>query len=408
MEKQTKIMTLREALKEAMSEEMRRDENVFLMGEDVGIFGGDFGTTVGMLEEFGEERVRDCPISEAAIAGAAAGAASVGMRPIVDMTFMDFVTIAMDAIVNEAAPMRYMLGGEVSVPVVYRCASGCGTGSAAQHSKALESWFCHIPGLKVVAPGTVNDVYGILKASIRDNNPVIFIEPKALFGRKGEVNGGEVSVPVVYRCASGCGTGSAAQHSKALESWFCHIPGLKVVAPGTVNDVYGILKASIRDNNPVIFIEPKALFGRKGEVNVGELVEIGKGEVKIEGKDITLVSWGRMLERALQAAQDLKEENISVEVVDPITLVPLDEEIIVNSVKKTGKLVICHDSFKTGGFGGEISARIAESDAFDYLDAPIYRLAGMDTNIPSAKNLEDVIVPSVDDIKNTIRKALNK
>ena len=329
MEKQTKIMTLREALKEAMSEEMRRDENVFLMGEDVGIFGGDFGTTVGMLEEFGEERVRDCPISEAAIAGAAAGAASVGMRPIVDMTFMDFVTIAMDAIVNEAAPMRYMLGGEVSVPVV-------------------------------------------------------------------------------YRCASGCGTGSAAQHSKALESWFCHIPGLKVVAPGTVNDVYGILKATIRDNNPVIFIEPKALFGRKGEVNVGELVEIGKGEVKIEGKDITLVSWGRMLERALQAAQDLKEENISVEVVDPITLVPLDEEIIVNSVKKTGKLVICHDSFKTGGFGGEISARIAESDAFDYLDAPIYRLAGMDTNIPSAKNLEDVIVPSVDDIKNTIRKALNK
>lgn len=176
MASEIKIMTLREAIKEAMSEEMRRDENVFLMGEDVGIFGGDFGTTVGMLEEFGEERVRDCPISEAAIAGAAAGAASVGMRPIVDLTFMDFVTIAMDAIVNEAAPMRYMLGGEVSVPVVYRCASGSGTGAAAQHCKALEAWFCHIPGLKVVAPGTVNDAYGILKASIRDNNPVIFIE----------------------------------------------------------------------------------------------------------------------------------------------------------------------------------------------------------------------------------------
>lgn len=329
MEKETKIMTLREAIKEAMSEEMRRDENVFLMGEDVGIFGGDFGTTVGMLEEFGEERVRDCPISEAAIAGAAAGAASVGMRPIVDMTFMDFVTIAMDAIVNEAAPMRYMLGGDVKVPVV-------------------------------------------------------------------------------YRCASGCGTGAAAQHSKALESWFCHIPGLKVVAPGTVNDVYGILKASIRDDNPVIFIEPKALFGRKGSVNVGEIVEIGKGEVKVEGKDVTVVCWGRLLERALKAAEDLKSENISVEVVDPITLVPLDEEIIVNSVKKTGRLVICHDSFKTGGFGGEIAARIAESDAFDYLDAPIYRLAGKDTNIPSAKNLEDVVVPSVEDIKDAIRKSLNK
>ena len=316
MASEIKIMTLREAIKEAMSEEMRRDENVFLMGEDVGIFGGDFGTTVGMLEEFGEERVRDCPISEAAIAGAAAGAASVGMRPIVDLTFMDFVTIAMDAIVNEAAPMRYMLGGEVSVPVVYRCASGSGTGAAAQHCKALESWFCHIPGLKVVAPGTVNDAYGILKASIRDNNPVIFIESKALFGRKGEV--------------------------------------------------------------------------------------------KVEGKDVTLVSWGRMLERALQAAEELKAEGISVEVVDPITLVPLDEELIVESVKKTGRLVLCHDSFKTGGFGGEISARIAESDAFDYLDAPIYRVAGADTNIPSAKNLEAVIVPSVEDIKNTIRKAVNR
>lgn len=324
-----KVMTLREAIKEAMSEEMRRDENVFLMGEDVGIFGGDFGTTVGMLEEFGEERVIDCPISEAAIAGAAAGAASVGMRPIVDLTFMDFVTIAMDAIVNEAAPMRYMLGGEVSVPVVYRCASGSGTGAAAQHCKSLEAWFCHIPGLKVVAPGTVHDAYAILKASVRDNNPVIFIESKALFGRKGEVRVGEVGV-------------------------------------------------------------------------------IGKGEVKREGKDITLVSWGRMLERALQAAEELEKEGIDVEIVDPITLVPLDEEIIVNSVKKTGRLVLCHDSFKTGGFGGEIAARIAESEAFDYLDAPIYRLAGADTNIPSAKNIEAVIVPSVEDIKNTIKKALNR
>lgn len=329
MVQETKIMTVREAIKEAMTDEMRADENVFLMGEDVGIFGGDFGTTVGMLEEFGPERIIDTPISEAAINGAAAGAASIGMRPIVDVTFMDFVTIAMDAIVNQAAPMRYMLGGEVQVPVV-------------------------------------------------------------------------------YRCASGSGTGAAAQHCKALESWFCHIPGLKVVAPGTPNDIYGILRGAIRDNNPVIFIEPKALFGRKGEVKVGQVMELGKGEIKVEGKDITLVSWGRMLERSLQAAEELKAEGISVEVVDPITLVPLDEELIVKSVKKTGKVAICHDSFKTGGFGGEIAARIAESDAFDFLDSPIYRIAGADTNIPSAKNLEKLVVPDVEDIKEALRKAVNK
>ena len=329
MTQETKIMTIREAIKEAMTDEMRADENVFLMGEDVGIFGGDFGTTVGMLEEFGPERVIDTPISEAAIAGAAAGAASVGMRPIVDITFMDFVTIAMDAIVNQAAPMRYMLGGEVQVPVV-------------------------------------------------------------------------------YRCASGSGTGAAAQHCKALEAWFCHIPGLKVVAPGTANDVYGILRAAVRDNNPVIFIEPKALFGRKGEVKVGEIAKIGKADVKVEGKDITLVSWGRMLERSLQAAEELKQEGIEVEVVDPLTLVPLDTETIIKSVQKTGKLAICHDSFKTGGFGGEIAARIAESDAFDFLDSPIYRIAGADTNIPSAKNLEKLVVPDVEDIKEVLRRAVNK
>lgn len=326
-----KVMTVREAIKQAMTDEMRIDENVFLIGEDVGIFGGDFGTTVGMLEEFGKERVIDTPISEAAIAGAAAGAASCGMRPIVDMTFMDFVTIAMDAIVNEAAPMRYMLGGEVSVPVVYRCASGAGTGAAAQHCKALESWFCHIPGLKVVAPGNPNDIYGMLRSAIRDNNPVIYIEPKALFGRKGEVILGE-------------------------------------------------------DN----------------------IIPIGVGEIKKEGKDVTLVTWGRMLERGLQAAEELEAQGISVEVLDPRTLVPLDEKLIVESVKKTGRLVIAHDSFKTGGFGGEIASRIAESEAFDYLDAPIYRVAGADTNIPSAKNLEEVVVPNVEDIKNTILKAVNK
>lgn len=325
------IMTNREAIKAAMVDEMRQDPTVFLMGEDVGIFGGDFGTTVGMLEEFGPERIIDTPISEAAIAGAAAGAASLGMRPIVDMTFMDFVTIAMDAIVNEAAPMRYMLGGEVQVPVVYRCASGSGTGAAAQHCKALEAWFTHIPGLKVVAPGTPNDTYRLLRAAIRDNNPVIYIESKALFGRKGEV-----------------------------------------------------------------------------ERSDSNIAKIGKGEIKVKGHDVTLVSWGRMLERSLQAAEELAKENISVEVLDPLTLKPLDLDLIVESVKKTSRLVICHDSFKTSGFGGEIAALIAESEAFDYLDAPILRLAGADTHIPSAKSLEELVVPSVTDIKKGIIKLLNR
>ena len=329
MTKETKIMTVREAIKEAMTHEMREDENVFLMGEDVGIFGGDFGTTVGMLEEFGSERVIDTPISEAAICGSAAGAASVGMRPIVDVTFMDFVTIGMDAIVNQAAPMRYMLGGDVQVPVT-------------------------------------------------------------------------------YRCASGSGTGAAAQHCKALEAWFCHIPGLKVVAPGTAGDVYSILRAAIRDNNPVIYIEPKALFGRKGEVEVGKIGVIGKGDIKVEGSDVTLVSWGRMLERSLQAAEELKQEGISVEVVDPRTLVPLDKEIIINSVKKTGKVVLVNDAHKTSGFIGEISAIISESEAFDYLDAPIRRCAGEDVPMPYAQNLENAMIPTVESIKDAIRKTHNK
>ncbi len=326
-----KVMSIREAIRQAMVDEMRIDDTVFLMGEDVGIFGGDFGTTVGMLEEFGPERIIDTPISEAAISGCAAGAASCGMRPIVDMTFMDFVTIAMDSIVNQAAPMRYMLGGDVQVPVVYRCASGAGTGAAAQHAKALESWFCHIPGLKVVVPGNPNDIYGLLRSAIRDNNPVIYIEPKALFGRKGEVILGE-------------------------------------------------------DN----------------------IIPIGVGEIKREGKDVTLVAWGRMLERAVQAADELAKEGIDVELLDPRTLVPLDEELIVKSVKKTGKLVICHDSFKTNGFGGEIASRIVESEAFDYLDAPVIRLSGADTHIPSAKNLEAAVVPDVEDIKKAIIKTVNR
>lgn len=328
---ETKLMSFRDTIILAMSEEMRRDPDVFLMGEDVGIFGGDFGTSVGMLEEFGPERVRDAPISEAAISGAAAGAAMTGLRPIVDMTFMDFSVIAMDAIVNQAAKTRYMFGGKGQVPMTVRCAAGNGVGSAAQHSQSLESWFTHIPGLKVVAPGTPADMKGLLKASIRDNNPVIILEYKSEFNQKGEV-----------------------------------------------------------------------------PLDPDYVIPLGKGEIKREGTDVTVVTYGKMLRRVLQAAEELAESGVSVEVVDPRTLVPLDKEIIINSVKKTGKVVLVNDAHKTSGFIGEISAIIAESEAFDYLDAPIRRCAGEDVPMPYAANLENAMIPTVESIKEAILKTVNK
>ena len=328
---ETKDMKFKEAIILAMSEEMRRDPDVLLMGEDVGVFGGDFGTSVGMIEEFGPERVRDCPISEAAIAGAASGAAMTGLRPIVDVTFMDFIVIAMDAIVNQAAKTRYMFGGKGKVPVTFRVAAGNGVGSAAQHSQSLESWFTHIPGLKVVAPGTPGDMKGLLKASIRDNNPVIILEYKSEFNQKGPVP-----------------------------------------------------------------VDPEYV------------IPLGVGEIKKEGKDVTVVTYGKMLSRVMKAAEDLEKEGISVEVVDPRTLIPLDKDIIINSVKKTGKVVLVNDAHKTSGFIGEISAIISESEAFDYLDAPIRRVAGEDVPMPYAQNLEFVMIPTVDSIKDAIRKTVNK
>ncbi|MEY8463236.1 alpha-ketoacid dehydrogenase subunit beta [Streptococcus merionis] len=328
---ETKVMALREAINLAMSEEMRKDDKIFLMGEDVGIYGGDFGTSVGMLAEFGEKRVKDTPISEAAIAGAAVGAAITGLRPIVDLTFMDFITIAMDAIVNNGAKNNYMFGGGIKTPVTFRVASGSGIGSAAQHSQALEAWLTHIPGIKVVAPGNANEAKGLLKSSIQDNNIVLFIEPKAQYGKKEEVT---------------------------LDPDF-YIP-------------------------------------------------LGKGDIKREGTDVTIVSYGRMLERAIQAADELAEEGISVEVVDPRTLVPLDKEMIINSVKKTGRLVLVNDAYKTGGYIGEIAAMIAESEAFDYLDAPIVRVASEDVPVPYAAILENAILPNVEKIKAAVKKTVNK
>ncbi|HHF7061002.1 TPA: alpha-ketoacid dehydrogenase subunit beta [Streptococcus mutans] len=328
---ETKVVALREAINLAMSEEMRKDEKIILMGEDVGIYGGDFGTSVGMLAEFGEKRVKDTPISEAAIAGSAVGAAQTGLRPIVDLTFMDFVTIAMDAIVNQGAKANYMFGGGLKTPVTFRVASGSGIGSAAQHSQSLEAWLTHIPGIKVVAPGTVNDAKALLKSAIRDNNIVIFMEPKALYGKKEEVN---------------------------LDPDF-YIP-------------------------------------------------LGKGEIKREGTDVTIVSYGRMLERVLKAAEEVAAEDISVEVVDPRTLIPLDKDLIINSVKKTGRVILVNDAYKTGGFIGEIASVITESEAFDYLDAPVLRLASEDVPVPYSHVLETAILPDVAKIKEAIYKQVRK
>lgn len=328
---ETKLMALREAINLAMSEEMRKDEDIFLMGEDVGIYGGDFGTSVGMLAEFGEKRVRDTPISEAAIAGAAVGAAITGLRPIIDLTFMDFITIALDAIVNNGAKNNYMFGGGLKTPVTFRVASGSGIGSAAQHSQSLEAWLAHIPGIKVVAPGNANDAKGLLKSAIRDNNIVLFMEPKALYGKKEEVT-----------------------------------------------------------QDPDFYIP------------------LGKGDIKREGTDLTIVSYGRMLERVLQAAEEVAADGINVEVVDPRTLVPLDKELIIESVKKTGKLMLVNDAYKTGGFIGEIAAMVTESEAFDYLDHPIVRLASEDVPVPYARVLEQAVLPDVAKIKEAIYKIANK
>lgn len=317
-------ITYLEAIREAISQEMRINPDVFIMGEDIGLYGGAFGVTNGMLDEFGPERVRSTPISEAAISGAAVGAAVTGMRPILELQFSDFITIAMDNIVNQAAKLRYMFGGKGKVPLVVRTPSGSGLGFAAQHSQSLEAWMTHIPGLKVVQPATAYDAKGLLKAAMDDDNPVIFYEHKQLYGSKS------------------------------------HVPE-----------------------------EPYA-------------IPLGKADVKREGTDVTLVATAIMVHRALEAAKRVEKEGIQVEVIDPRTLVPLDEEAIVNSVKKTGRALIVHEAVKRGGYGGEIASMIAGSDAFDFLDAPIKRLGGLAVPIPYNPELEKKAVPQVEDIVQAI------
>jgi acetoin:2,6-dichlorophenolindophenol oxidoreductase subunit beta len=313
-------ITYLEAVREAMCQEMRRDQEVFLIGEDIGAYGGAFGVSKGMLEEFGPERIRETPISEAAIAGAATGAALMGMRPVMEIMFMDFLTISMNQLVNQAAKMRFMFGGKCSIPMVVRAPAGSGTGAAAQHSQSLEAWFVNVPGIKVIAPSSPYDAKGLLVSAIRDNNPVLFMEHKLLYRSKGPVP----------------------------EETFC--------------------------------------------------IPLQSAEVKREGRDLTIVAYSIMAQRALEAAEKLASEGIEVEVVDPRCLKPLDTDTIVRSVCKTGRVLIVHEAPLTGGFGGELAAVIASSEAFDYLDAPIQRLAGLDAPIPYNRTLERASVPQVEDI----------
>ena len=318
-------MTYADAIREALCEEMRRDDSVVFIGEDIGVYGGAFGVSKGMFAEFGPTRVRDTPISETAIIGCGIGAAMTGLRPVVEIMFSDFVAVAMDQIVNQAAKARFQFGGQFKVPMVIRAPSGSGTGAAEQHSQSLEAWFVHTPGIKVVAPSTPADAKGLLTTAMRDGNPVLFLEQKLLYRTKGDVPEGEYAIP------------------------------------------------------------------------------FGVAEIRRPGMDVTVISYGRMVARCLEAAQALSAEKIEAEVIDLRTLSPLDRTSIIASAKKCGRVLIVHEACLTGGVGAEIAAIIADSEAFYYLDAPIRRCCGSDSPIPYNRTLEASIVPRADTIADAIR-----
>ncbi|CBE68657.1 MAG: pyruvate dehydrogenase complex E1 component subunit beta [Candidatus Methylomirabilis oxygeniifera] len=321
------IITYREALNQALREEMRRDPRVFLMGEEVGLYQGAYKVSQGLLEEFGPKRVIDTPISEAGFTGVGIGAAMVGLRPIVEMMTFNFALVAIDQIVNQAAKILYMSGGQYNVPMVIRGPGGPAHQLAAQHSQSMESYFYHVPGLKIVRPGTPRDAKGLLKSAIRDDDPVIFIESELLYGTKGEVPDGDYTIP------------------------------------------------------------------------------LGVGEIKREGRDVTIVAYSTMLLLALQAAEDLEKEGISVEVVDPRTLRPLDTELIIESIKKTNRAVVMEAGAGFGGIGTVIGEIISEQ-AFDYLDAPVERVTGANAPTPYAKNLERAKAPSKERVVAAVKKVL--
>jgi len=324
------IKTYAQAIRDIIAEEMRRDESIFVMGEDVAEQGGVFGCTRGLVNEFGKKRIRNTPISEAGFTGAGIGAACAGMRPIVELMYMDFTYVAMDQILNQAAKIRYMFGGQAKIPLVIRGQQGVGRGNAGQHSQSVEAIFMHIPGLKVVMPSCPADAAGLLRTAIRDDNPVIFFEHKALYSTKGEVSDDpEFSIP------------------------------------------------------------------------------FGKANVLKEGKDITVIGTHMYVEKAMSIANKLSEENMDVEVVDPRTIVPLDKETIINSVKKTGRAVIVHEAHKICGVGAEIAAMIME-EAFQYLRAPVLRLGAKHCTLPFNIGLENAVVPQEEDIIAAVKALLKQ
>jgi pyruvate dehydrogenase E1 component beta subunit len=314
-----------EAIRQALWQEMKRDERVFLLGEDIGRYGGAFGLTYGMLDEFGPERVRETPISEAAIVATAIGAALLDMRPVAELMFMDFVLLALDQIANQAAKMRFMFGGRTTVPMVIRMPSGSGAGAASQHSQSLESVLMHFPGLIVLNPSTPYDAKGLMLAAIRNPNPVCFVEHKVLYKTKGEVPEGDYTIP------------------------------------------------------------------------------IGVAEIKRAGRNITVVANNVMVMKTLNVAERLSKEGIEVEVIDPRTLLPLDTQTIIDSVARTGRLLVVHEACQTGGWAGEVIAAVVGSPAFDYIDAPVRRLGGKDIPIPYNRGLERIAIPQETDIEQEIR-----
>ncbi|MFL6229169.1 MAG: pyruvate dehydrogenase complex E1 component subunit beta [Pyrinomonadaceae bacterium] len=320
------VITMREALNQALAEEMRRDGNVFLMGEEVAAYQGAYKVSKGLLEEFGEKRVIDSPITELGFAGLGVGAAMTGLRPVIEFMTFNFSILATDQIINSAAKMLYMSGGQFNIPIVFRGPNGSAYQVSSQHSQALESWFAHFPGIKVVMPSTPADAKGLLKSSIRDDDPVIFLEQERMYGVKGEVPDAEdFTIP------------------------------------------------------------------------------LGVSDVKREGTDCTIVARSLTVPLALKAAEELEKQNVSVEVIDPRTIRPLDIETIINSVKKTNRVVIAEESHPFCGVAAEISAQLMER-AFDYLDAPAKRVSGVDAPMPYARNLERLALPDVEKIVAAVRE----
>jgi len=321
-------ITMREAISQALWEEMERDPNVFILGEEVGVWGGTYAVTKGFYDHFGAERVRDTPIAEAAIVGAAIGAALTGIRPVAELMTINFAFSAMDHIVNEAAKLRYMFGGQFTLPLVIRTVSGGGRQLGATHSQTPDAIFAHFPGLKVVAPGTPEDAKGLLKAAIRSNDPIFFIEHATLYQLRGEVPDGDYTIP------------------------------------------------------------------------------IGKSKIQRPGKDVTIVTYSKMLEVSMRAAEQLSKDGIEVEIVDLRSLRPLDMEPVLESFKRTNRAVVVEEGWLSYGVGSEVTSRIYEQ-AFDYVDAPVRRVAQKETPLPYNRTLEQMALPQVEDVIQAVKEVLN-